>query len=523
MKQGFSLFFFITIFMWFLLGPLSVIFQQHSRFFEWPLPILGIYFLIAIIFASFFYMIDSWLRRLKLFATADVFEYFLVAIWIFFTLIHFSNYLPIIKNIPHIRKTAFLIGVFLLYISYRYVKLSNTEKIFQTTTAILVFISIFLAVHHNSFLKFPIFEREFRVGNTANPSKEHNTIFHILFDTFALEHALRANPHLLDVAGNIASKYHLTLYINHFATHSTTTYALPEILSFKDSQPLQEYSISESSQNIFRFFFEKGFYVTLYGQTQPFCRLFSEWTHQCKTSSSPDVFKTEIFNSFVLFVETLHPALSGLLFKTDAKNAITKFQDTALFLMDNFDDFHANKDQYKNSTYSFLHVLLPHSPFILNRDCKEEQSWKEKPIPLDFNEDETYRFGEQTLCTLKKLDFFLGELQRIGVLDQAKILIHSDHARVRERTQERLSDPFTDMDIREGSHIIAFTKIPGQKKSEIVNELTSNSSVANFLENPSAKGLKAEESISFGFYRYWTHDVVNFSSEDGKRWVSKLH
>lgn len=74
-------------------------------------------------------------------------------------------------------------------------------------------------------------------------------------------------------------------------------------------------------------------------------------------------------------------------------------------------------------TAIFAHVLLPHSPQLLGADCKPVQ-----PYFYDSSAETFYRrYFDQVKCTQLHVDRILRALEARGALNDATIIIHSDH------------------------------------------------------------------------------------------------
>jgi hypothetical protein len=65
--------------------------------------------------------------------------------------------------------------------------------------------------------------------------------------------------------------------------------------------------------------------------------------------------------------------------------------------------------------YTFVHLLLPHNPYVLRSDCSHE------------NAPGRVGLREQTECTLLLLVRFLETLHRLGRLDGSVVVVHGDH------------------------------------------------------------------------------------------------
>ena len=66
--------------------------------------------------------------------------------------------------------------------------------------------------------------------------------------------------------------------------------------------------------------------------------------------------------------------------------------------------------------YTFVHLLIPHTPYVLRADCSYRAGAVRDTHPL-----------EQTRCTLDLLTRFLDHLHDLDRFDSALILVHGDH------------------------------------------------------------------------------------------------
>ena len=65
--------------------------------------------------------------------------------------------------------------------------------------------------------------------------------------------------------------------------------------------------------------------------------------------------------------------------------------------------------------YSFIHLLMPHSPYVLRADCSFEQSVVKTDMP------------EQVQCTMRLLLEFLEALHELDRFDGSLIVVNADH------------------------------------------------------------------------------------------------
>jgi membrane-anchored protein YejM (alkaline phosphatase superfamily) len=69
-----------------------------------------------------------------------------------------------------------------------------------------------------------------------------------------------------------------------------------------------------------------------------------------------------------------------------------------------------------NGNYIYMHLLLPHEPFNLNKDCNYVE-----------HKDEIKSYLDQSQCALKLVDDFIGTLVSEGKLNNSLVIIHADH------------------------------------------------------------------------------------------------
>jgi hypothetical protein len=82
--------------------------------------------------------------------------------------------------------------------------------------------------------------------------------------------------------------------------------------------------------------------------------------------------------------------------------------------------------------YTFVHLLLPHSPHVLRRDCSQGDG------PTDLR--------QQTECTLRLVGRFLEVLRGLGRLEDSVVVIHGDHGSWYVLREGRLvADPSADL------------------------------------------------------------------------------
>jgi len=146
---------------------------------------------------------------------------------------------------------------------------------------------------------------------------------------------------------------------------------------------------------------------------------------------------------------------------------------------------HLSRDiqQDPGRTY-FAHVLLPHSPLVLQRDCSLDY---ETPGPLRFpaskglvNNSEDSRNQRypyvlrQMYCALTELELFFSFLKSQDLFDKATIVVHGDHGTLARKFSPdvRIMDQLEYRDMKEIFSTLFAVKFPGGQFS-LNNEMTS--------------------------------------------------
>ena len=90
-------------------------------------------------------------------------------------------------------------------------------------------------------------------------------------------------------------------------------------------------------------------------------------------------------------------------------------------------------------TALFAHLLLPHDPYILSRDCRVKadlQAWRPRESAMWWHRvksDPQRRLAryeayyDQVLCLHRRLAALLDSLARRGLLENATVIVHGDH------------------------------------------------------------------------------------------------
>jgi hypothetical protein len=97
----------------------------------------------------------------------------------------------------------------------------------------------------------------------------------------------------------------------------------------------------------------------------------------------------------------------------------------------------------------FVHLLLPHAPYIFLQDCRvrfDVVDWRDRRLEhhnpdtvgtIEYREAAYKQYFAQTHCLMKTLDRVFDALKQAGVWDESTIILHGDHG-----SRITLRDPF---------------------------------------------------------------------------------
>lgn len=246
-------------------------------------------------------------------------------------------------------------------------------------------------------------------------------IYHILLDEFQTD--------FFHVAATDALKSQLEGF--HFFADATTEYgrtgmALPSIFtgaSYDPGRPQIEYQERAfNSEASILYWLKQLSYTTsshafrLYSFDQT---LFDQISHHQKSSTLEH---RNIGRSFRhLWVYSNFPApfsrrLLGAEYVSQQISQNTLPPSSPVSSLNTFRKLiNSEKHRGSNGRYQFVHLLLPHFPYVLDKNCEVNDSVEEAPV-----------LG-QVQCVLSTLSDFVRELKRRGRYDNSIIIVHSDH------------------------------------------------------------------------------------------------
>ena len=279
-------------------------------------------------------------------------------------------------------------------------------------------------------------------GELYTVSPEKNVIVFVpdTYDTALIEQALQKNPHLLDDFTGF------TYFRNALGTMIPTQYALPYLLS--GEKPLPDETLDEYRANRYErgellpSLDEAGYSLGVYTDSAMFDygREADRTTSQLTENIHPvgqlpiDILQTYfVLNQCALYREApwiLKPIF--WYYTTDINNRmIASVEDASgndeLYELDDARFLETLKskglsftDDSKTGAFRLIHLFGPHFPFNMDENGNH--------VMLNMSDQE-----RQALGTLKVMEAYLDDLKKLGVYDDATIIITADHGIWREQ------------------------------------------------------------------------------------------
>lgn len=120
------------------------------------------------------------------------------------------------------------------------------------------------------------------------------------------------------------------------------------------------------------------------------------------------------------------------------------------------------KNQSDKNRYVFIHLILPHFPYLLDKDCR-------------YRIDKKTSVTEQSKCATKLLTDFIDELKRLGRFEDSLIIVQADHGRFLTDGQIKRNDDiyYSEDWARARSRPLLLIKTPQRKSSDIFSKSTA--------------------------------------------------
>jgi hypothetical protein len=139
--------------------------------------------------------------------------------------------------------------------------------------------------------------------------------------------------------------------------------------------------------------------------------------------------------------------------------------------MEALDRLQADLESAPRGAAYVVHLLLPHSGYLYRGDCSlaPPSEWRNGPVGADvhYSADERTRLYRlylvQLSCTADRIGLVFDQLKRLGVYDEARIVVHGDHgSRIGERPHLHTPvERFSERDLLDHYATLLAIKAPG--------------------------------------------------------------
>ncbi|VAW47553.1 hypothetical protein MNBD_GAMMA02-23, partial [hydrothermal vent metagenome] len=318
-----------------------------------------------------------------------------------------------------------------------------SKLILKQATLILTFSGLAsVAVSISSLLFYDFASNHYTLTITENQkfdySKEKNVLIFLL-DTFQTDLFLQ----IIDAEPEIKDELlGFNFYPNTTAVFNKTYPTIPLLLTgktYQKKQGIHEFLVAAYQSSLLTDLIDAGWHVGLYPNINKLIPVNSNimsnainkngWQEKIKhylqtldlslLRSVPHVIKPTIFNQGKLLIQKpVVQFIEQQKWFVDQSLMIQKMPNVHGHLGLNF---LANLKQYasasqKQPTFMFYHLLMPHRPFLLDRNLAPVNN------KHDFKAYQGYAYA-----SLKLMISYLSELKKLGIYDQSAIMIVSDH------------------------------------------------------------------------------------------------
>jgi hypothetical protein len=288
--------------------------------------------------------------------------------------------------------------------------------------------------------------------------KDLPPVIHIILD----EHiGLAGLPYDIEGSGAAARAIRSTyedfaLYRRAYSSFGETQYSLSDLMNDEPGRDVTSLIYLNNATYVMR---QNEWFDRLKGRGYAIKVYQSSWLDMCTESTAVDACYTYPLHSINAVQRTSLPTLtrlSILLGKLQigpnvplpaplaGREALVRFQS----------DF----ERAPRGVAYIVHLMLPHYGFLYNADCSlaDPAAWENQPgrdgVGAEVAAAErrhAYRlYFDQAVCTGHLMTKLFERLKRLGVYDEAIVIVHGDHgSRIAERTIRAPADAITERDL----------------------------------------------------------------------------
>jgi hypothetical protein len=168
----------------------------------------------------------------------------------------------------------------------------------------------------------------------------------------------------------------------------------------------------------------------------------SAWLDMCANASVASCYTYPLFSPNAIQRSSLSTSARLGVLTTKLLMSETLPQLSPLASVEAMARFQADLAEAPHGVAYVVHLLLPHSGYLYRKDCSlaDPAEWRSGPTGEDHQYSPAERAGlyrlylAQLACAAGRVETILDQLRRLGVYDEATVIVHGDHgSRIGER------------------------------------------------------------------------------------------
>lgn len=288
-------------------------------------------------------------------------------------------------------------------------------------------------------------------------------IIHMILDEMigaeGIDRSIPEGEQTYQLIRNFHDRFNFRLYGKAFSRHFWTGMSVPNMMNYDYTDATygtQSRYVGESKWRVFDDMQKRGYWINIYQSLHldfcsanniNICNTFNSFNPASIYFSAPRDYSSQELPVGKIVLRVFLQRVSGS-YLARLINRIIKRIDNDLYLAERFDvqsftlwfdKFQNDVVQTKGGEIYFSHFLVPHAPFLLDKDCNNKPiSWLE-PHHLkevknlagqEFKEARKFyniMYYEQVSCIYKKLTGFMESIEQLDRFKNATIVINGDH------------------------------------------------------------------------------------------------
>jgi len=412
-------------------APISILFSNYEILlfsFNSFFVFLTISFFLLIFFFILFYYLN---KKLNL--------EFLNVINIYLIFILIVGTPNLIIQLPYYLLVIIELLVFFFSIIF-FIKFKDILKKFISAMLVVLILSFIIDSYFVYKNSSQIFQKKFINVEEPVVKKDVNNVYHMVLDAFQF-HTLNK----LIKNGEVKMPPELKVYEKFYTEFHATTPSMGAVLKSDNFNKI-EYNNSNLHENLFK----NGYKLNIYSKNEAYSK-FSVIHRNTYDVKALDEFNLNYINTINLLIDYTFLKVSPFIIKKylrrfifDPKKGLYGFSITkyiykksklsnslvstkptvvdwpywsSLLFKKMIDDEY--KRQKKNN-YIFCHLIIPHGPFVLDKEGNFNTEKNEKINLMK-------QYEEQAIYSIKMLNDFFEILKKLDRYENSTIIIHSDH------------------------------------------------------------------------------------------------